>query len=321
MDLHTPRFSKALTLWKQKFPLQVFVVRSISSLLPLTSSLCSVSAPFSWDSCPAASGTDAPLKISNIERSLAYEPDIVSGTWNIYVCPSPRKEHCPTPVVEPIAVPVPPVTSNDTCSAPPELFDQNTLRLPDIIGPEPSVHPRLWSNPLISILTTGLRRQASDHHHYDLSKTSKLYFAISYFVPFVNFPSFSYLAALVAFASTNPVPFRVDEYHHDGQHALLLPLYPILVCEDTYYAKPVALHIIGKPVVRRRWPQMPIRSGWYVWCRCVFRPRHHLISFLTHRFQRKKQIKLAVTMRCYLSSFPALQFPFKFFVTACCMYL
>ena len=83
------------------------------------------------------------MKISNIERSLAYEPDIVSGTWNIYVRPSPCKEHRPTPVVEPIAVPVFPVTSNDTCSAPPELFDQNTLCLPDVIGPEPSVHPRL----------------------------------------------------------------------------------------------------------------------------------------------------------------------------------
>jgi len=45
-------------------------------------------------------------------------------------------EHHPTPVVEPIAVPVPTVTSNDTRSAPPELFDQNTLRLPDVIGPE-----------------------------------------------------------------------------------------------------------------------------------------------------------------------------------------
>jgi len=53
-------------------------------------------------------------------------------------------------------------------------------------------------------------------------------FAISYFVPFVIFPSFSYLAALVALASTNPAPFRMDEYHHDGQHAHLLPPYPIL---------------------------------------------------------------------------------------------
>jgi len=65
----------------------------------------------------------------------------------------------------------------------------------------------------------------------------------------VIFPSFSYLAALVAFASINPAPFRMDEYHHDGQHAHLLPPYPILVCEDIYYAKPIALHIIGKPVV------------------------------------------------------------------------
>ena len=52
-------------------------------------------------------------------------------------------EYRPTPVVEPIAVPVPTVTQNDTRSTPPELFDRNTLRLPDVIGSERLVHPRL----------------------------------------------------------------------------------------------------------------------------------------------------------------------------------
>ena len=80
------------------------------------------------------------------EFTLAYEPDIASQALGISAFAHLRarkvSEHRPTPVVEPIAVPVPvpTVTSNNTRSAPPELFDQNTLRLPDIIGPAQSVH-------------------------------------------------------------------------------------------------------------------------------------------------------------------------------------
>jgi hypothetical protein len=79
-----------------------------------------------------------------LECTLAYEPDIASQALGISAFAHLRarkvSEYRPTPVIEPIVVPIPTVTSNDTRSAPPELFDQNTLRLPDVIGPAQSVH-------------------------------------------------------------------------------------------------------------------------------------------------------------------------------------
>ena len=79
-----------------------------------------------------------------LECTLAYEPDIASQALGISAFAHLRarkvSEHRPTPVVEPIAAPVLTITSNDTRSAPPELFDQNTLRLPDVIGLAQSVH-------------------------------------------------------------------------------------------------------------------------------------------------------------------------------------
>jgi len=85
-----------------------------------------------------------PLPERGVDLTLASEPDIASQALGIFAFAHLRakkvSEHQPAPVVEPITVPVPASTSNETRSAPPELFDQNTLRLPDVINPAQSVH-------------------------------------------------------------------------------------------------------------------------------------------------------------------------------------
>lgn len=85
-----------------------------------------------------------PLQGHGLDLTFTSEPDIASQALGISAFAHLRgrkvSEHRPAPVVEPIAVPVPTVTSNEKQSVPPELFDQNTLRLPDVMNPAQSVH-------------------------------------------------------------------------------------------------------------------------------------------------------------------------------------
>ncbi|KIM38160.1 hypothetical protein M413DRAFT_30301 [Hebeloma cylindrosporum] len=84
------------------------------------------------------------LQERGLALTLASEPDIASQPLGIFAFAHLRakkvSEHLPDPVVEPIPVPVPAVISNEKQSVPPDLFDQNTLRLPDAINPAQSVH-------------------------------------------------------------------------------------------------------------------------------------------------------------------------------------
>lgn len=98
-----------------------------------------------------------------LDLAFVSEPDIASQALGISAFAHLRarkvSEHCPAPVVEPIAVPIPPVTSNEARSVPPELFDQNTLRLPDVINPPQSVHRYMASLDFIQkhVLVRALR--------------------------------------------------------------------------------------------------------------------------------------------------------------------
>jgi len=87
---------------------------------------------------------EEPLPEREVDLALASEPDIASQALGIFAFAHLRarkvSEHLPAPVVEPIALPVPTVVSNENRSAPPELFDQNTLRLPDVVNPAQSFH-------------------------------------------------------------------------------------------------------------------------------------------------------------------------------------
>jgi len=88
-----------------------------------------------------------------LELTLASEPHIASQALGISAFAHLRarkvSEHRPVPAVEPAVVPVPTVASNVIRSVPPELFDQNTLRLPKTINPAQEVYRFMASLDMI----------------------------------------------------------------------------------------------------------------------------------------------------------------------------
>jgi hypothetical protein len=109
-------------------------------------------------------GDSALLQEQEPGLALSSEPDMASHALGISAFAHLRarkvSELPPVPAAEPSPVPVPSVTArNEIRSAPPELFDQNTLRLPEMITPAQSVHRYMSSVEFIQkhVLVRALR--------------------------------------------------------------------------------------------------------------------------------------------------------------------